>query len=365
MNTGQLFETVTSLPVQIFLVVTTIAILGRINRNAATCCRLWTIGFFSILGLVAAAFLVAHLRLFDTGIDPNEQSARWIISVQTGILRLLATVWIAGCAIVVLRRASRFIALQFFLRRECRQMTHQELASLPLTDSDNVPQDLRWLVSKRAHGPFCWQMHRPTIVLPREILGDDSRILRHVLLHELEHLRTDHPLQHFLQGTCSTALWFHPAIWWAARDAELAREFHCDEVSAKEGHSIGSYLRTLTRFAERNADAHACTLAFGRKKSAIIRRTERLVSLSQNQTQETSHGGRTRERLSIGVLVLVVVLVSQVWLPVNVLASSRSRVSPWPSWTATVLHDWGLSVRDYERFDDRHRLRELMESDDD
>ncbi|MCA9139409.1 MAG: M56 family metallopeptidase [Planctomycetales bacterium] len=364
MTSAQVFETLASLPLQILVVVIAIAALGRIKISAATRCRLWTIAYLSIIFLIAAAFLVAHIRLLDIGFRFSESSARRIVETQIGIVRLIGMTWLIGCVMVLIRRCCRFAALQRFLRHECRPMTDQELAGLPLTDNDTVPSNLHWLVSKHKHGPFCWQLHRPTIVISRDVLRDDTRTLRHVLLHELEHLRTDHPLQHFLQGICSVALWFHPAIWWAARDAELSREFHCDEVSASDGNSIGSYLRTLTRIAEQSTDAHACTLAFGRRKSAIIRRTERLVSLSASPEKQAILRSHIRDYLAIGILLLVVAVASQIWLPVNVLASTRSRVSPWPRWTAAVLHDWGVSVRDFEQFDDRHDLRKIVEPED-
>ncbi|WP_182864606.1 M56 family metallopeptidase [Rhodopirellula sp. JC639] len=368
MNASQLFEAVASVPLQVLIVVTAVVLLGRSVDQAAAVCRLWTIGFLSILGLVAAGFLFPHLRLMHSdGLsnDLSNAAARTVLAAQAWTLKIAAAVWIVGFAYVLLQRLVRMIVLSQFFSQRCREMTDEEIAGLPLETQDALPKNLRWLVSFEMHGPFCWQLQRPTIVLPSCLLREDEGVLRHVILHELEHLRTNHPLQHFLQGSCNALLWFHPAVWWAARNAELTREFHCDEVAAGNGGTIADYLKTLARIAEQNTTAPTCTLAFGRRKSAIIRRTERLLAQSESTCDRSSSHARLRGSLAIGSLLLVVLLASQLWLPVNLLASSRARLSPWPTWSAEVLHDFGVSVRDYERFDARHDLNELQRDVDD
>ncbi|MCS7471430.1 M56 family metallopeptidase [Stieleria sp. ICT_E10.1] len=367
MNASQLFETVASLPLQVLIVVIAVVLLSRFVDQAASSCRLWTIGFLSILGLIAVGFMFPHLRLIQNGGGLSESAARTLFVAQVWFVKIMAVVWIIGFSGVLLRRLGRMIVLSQFFSQRCRVMTDEEISTLPLGDQDALPEGLRLLVSFDAHGPFCWQLQRPTIVLPSCLLreDEDEDVLRHVLLHELEHLRTNHPLQHFLQGACNALLWFHPAIWWAARNAELTREFHCDEVAANAGNTIASYLKTLAKIAEQNRAAPTCTLAFGRRKSAIIRRTEHLVSRIESKGDQRSSRDQRRTSLAIGCLFLLVLVVSQLWLPVNVLASSRTRVSPWPNWTAEILHDFGVSVRDYERFDARHDLNVLASDDED
>ena len=60
-------------------------------------------------------------------------------------------------------------------------------------------------------------------------------------------------------------------------------------------------------------------------------------------------------------LVLTTILIAFVWLPIDVLASSHSNWSPWPTWSASVLHDFGVSARDFDVYD--HRIEELLEED--
>ena len=67
MNASQLFEAFASLPLQVLVVVIAVVLLNRFVDQAASSCRLWTIGFLSILGLIASGFLFPHLRLVQFG----------------------------------------------------------------------------------------------------------------------------------------------------------------------------------------------------------------------------------------------------------------------------------------------------------
>jgi hypothetical protein len=46
------------------------------------------------------------------------------------------------------------------------------------------------------------------------------------------------------------------------------------------------------------------------------------------------------------------------------MASQRSGWSPWPRWTAAALHQINVDVRDFERFEERVQLHELLQPDD-
>lgn len=172
-------------------------------------------------------------------------------------------------------------------------------------------------------------------------------------------------MQHFLQGLCNTLLWFHPAVRLAAHRAELTREFWCDEVAAKNREGVAGYLRSLALISEQNIDAPSCTLGIGRRGNAIVRRSRRLVELSGRHQWSPGKADRVwLHRLAVAGVAFAAVAVSQFWLPVNLLASDRDRLSPWPSWTASVLHDFGVTVRDYESFDHRRQADELLHPDD-
>jgi len=178
----------------------------------------------------------------------------------------------------------------------------------------------------------------------------------------MEHLRTGHPLQLFLQRVVEVIFWFHPMVWWASHQSALSREFACDRAAIDSSKDIASYLRTLLAIVERGAaqkGERPATLAFVRGKSVIAKRARRLVQLAQsNRPGDRQLASSFTASIS---LVTAAVLIAFVWLPVNVSASPHGNWSPWPAWTAGVLHDFGISARDYEVYDHRFELRELLE----
>lgn len=365
MNPSPFFEAAVSLPLQVAVVLAATVLMDRWIGSAKTSCQLWTVCFVSVLGIVAAALLLPHLRLVHLTVSVGEMTVRAVLAWQAVIINAVGLLWCLGFVWIVARRGVRYLMLMQFLSQRCRPLTEQEILRLPLEGRDAVPENIRWLVSDDQHGPFCWQLQRPMVILPKFVMNEDADVLRHILLHEIGHLQTNHPVQHFLQGLCGAILWFHPAWWWAARRADLSREYFCDEVAAKADGAIAGYLRTLAKVAEYSVNAPPCTLAFGRRKSAIVRRSERLLHIAERSSGEgVARESIGQSRLAIAALVLMAILASQLWLPVNVLASSRSHLSPWPTWSAEVLHDFGITVRDYERFDARHRLHELLTDDD-
>lgn len=370
MNGSFAMEVGLALCVQVTLVVLVTMGLQRFVGRASSACRLWSICFVSILGLVAAAMLLPHRRLlaFPEFISPNVVAfvAKW----QGTLVGVLIAVWITGMVIRTVRSGLGCLHLMRFFRNSCQPLDQTQSESLPIT----VPKlsSLLILVSDQIQGPFCWQLHRPIVVLPAYLFDrtNDANFtsLGHVLSHEVEHLRTKHPMQHFLQGVCSTLFWFHPAVRVAANGAELQREYLCDEVAATTGGKFGAYLRTLVTIAER-CGGTSCThvpkdaLAFGNRKSALIKRSDRLVRLASKR-KDTNHDGQkfaaAGSWVSFALLIIAVVGISQCWLPVNASASNRNGWSPWPTWTAKALHDIDIHVRDFEPFDEHTAMYKVF-----
>ena len=98
--------------------------------------------------------------------------------------------------------------------------------------------------------PFCWQFHRPVIVLPEVVRNFPPAEQAAILRHERAHIRLQHPLHLFLQRIVEAILWFHPFVWWASRQAAAAREFRCDRDAVRTRHEVADYLRSLLRLIE-------------------------------------------------------------------------------------------------------------------
>lgn len=365
MQPAFVFEIDCALCVQVSVIVAVTFALQRWLADARGGCRLWTACFLSILAVIAADLLLPHRRLLSLGTNMSRETLVSIILWQGRFVWLLIMFWAIGVAISLGRRSVELIQLMRFLGQSCERVDSESLLNRVGIKNAAIHGHLANLEirsSSHVHGPFCWQLHRPMIVLPQFLIDEDETALRHVLVHEIEHLRTKHPMQHFLQGVCSTIFWFHPAVWMAARSADLTREFLCDEVAAIAGGRFSSYLRTLVRLAERcatdcDANSPTGTLAFGNQRSALVRRSDRLVKLAK----QTKTSTRYQPIMAIAALIVLSATMQQIWIPTNAFASNRSRWSPWPSWTAKVLHNgFDIRVRDFEQFDQRTQLHELL-----
>ncbi|MCC9645217.1 M56 family metallopeptidase [Rhodopirellula sp. JC740] len=357
------FEVGCTLCLQISVVIAVTFALQRWIGDARFGCRLWTTCFVCVIGLVAAAILLPHRRLFSFPGELSRESTLNVVVWQSRLAMGLGIFWASGVVVSLVRRALLCGSLLRFLKFNCKAMDAGTLlgrVGIKPCEQSN----LSILEAPQIQGPFCWQFQRPVIVLPTFLIKEDDATLRHVLLHELEHLRTQHPMQHFLQGVCSTLFWFHPLVWSAARGAELTREYLCDEVAAKTAGKFGAYLRTLAKVAERCGSVSCTgvpkgTLAFGNHESALVQRSKRLVELAEGRLKSP----RWRPVFAIAGLFLVTALIQQVWLPTNAMASQRSEWSPWPKWSASVLHLFNVPVRDFEQFEDRVQMHELVYED--
>jgi len=367
MTSGQFLELFVSLSVQVALVVIVTHWLGRLTQSETAQCRLWTGCFVGILALLVASASLPHPRLFRPWASVAMPTAAEMATLEARLGEGLFVVWGIGAAVALGLFAVQLIQTHRFLAT-CRPVELEDSASHG--DGDNArsgtmpacatPYEL--LSSPMLASPFCWQFHRPCIVLPESVMSLSPHEFDLILRHEVEHLRTGHPLQLFLQRIVETLFWFHPMVWWASQQASLAREFACDDAAIDSRADIACYLRTLLKVIEqgsRQISGGGVSLHFGRGSGVIAQRAQRLVRLAQ--------GGAARPVqprtawMPTSALAVITLVAATLWVPIDVLASPRANWSPWPSWSAQVLHDFGVHARDFEIYDARTQLFELQE----
>lgn len=376
MTPPEFLELFVSVSLQATVVVaTTYRIAGQFSSERARC-RMWTTCYVGLLVLLISAAAVPHLRILPPFRPQSRPLAVEMVTLQMQAGRLLLFCWAVGAVASLVLFAARSVQAARFLKT-CRQIDLQRLPSVAPGMSDSG-DSLTFVANRRVRlvstvlpvPPFCWQLHQPYIVIPETLLQTLNRDdLVFVLRHELAHLRTGHPLQVFLQRSVEMLFWFHPMVWWASREWSLSREFQCDDEAVDSQTDIIRYLKTLLAIAEQTVTAATSTvttpaLSLIRNRCEMAERARRLVKIAQ-QTPDESTGAQTSSRKVVfgttKIAVAGVLSPAVLWLPINAAASPGSHWSPWPSWTAAVLKDVGINARDFEVYDHRYALNELLQ----
>lgn len=98
--------------------------------------------------------------------------------------------------------------------------------------------------SKEIPGPATFGIWRPVILLPSRWLDNEA-----VLYHELIHVRRNDWLYMAAEELIRVVLWFHPLVWWAIAQIQLAREEVVDREVIQLTQSREQYLETLLAIA--------------------------------------------------------------------------------------------------------------------
>ena len=245
---------------------------------------------------------------------------------------------------------------------------HSDLTNPHTILSDELRElSVRIVTAESCTTPFCWQLHRPAIVLPESVFGVPDDELRAVIRHELAHLKSRHPLTLFLQRLVEIGFWFHPLVWRASYAAARQRELSADRRANNTQTEVASFLRSLMRLSatspHRSPELPISLNLFSQNVSAVRHRVDQLLAIDWTLPQRCETASRNPELLKgAGLLALTSVLAAAIWIPLNSQATGRTLFSPWPASTATLLHEVGISVRDYEL--DSHRVSEQFHAND-
>jgi TonB family protein len=159
-------------------------------------------------------------------------------------------------------------------------------------------------VSKDVTGPVTFGFVDPVILLPADFPHMDEAHREAILCHEFLHVRRRDWLFTVGEELIRTALWFHPAIWWALGEVQLAREEAVDEEAIGITRSRDKYVDALLAVAGAAARPDLAAA------SAFLRRRhlkQRVVSILQEVRM-------SRTKIVSSFAASVVVLVASCWL---------------------------------------------------
>lgn len=162
----------------------------------------------------------------------------WAVVAFAGLVRVLAGVW-------QLRR----------LRQTCEPICVSQLGPElgKIVDDFIRVRPVLILSSHAVQVPTAVGFVKPAVIIPAWMLEEGaSDELKHVVLHELAHLRRRDDWTNLVQKIVGAVLFFHPAVWWMQRELSAHREMACDDAVLAETGSPRAYAECLARVAEKS-----------------------------------------------------------------------------------------------------------------
>lgn len=341
----------------LLLLVTHVLTSGAVDSTAAD--RLWGRCHFYVLLLCLAGVFLPHLRPFDgTALLPFTRRVAQSHECRQFVV-VVHFAWLAGALLLGLRMTWYIIWMTLQIRRSpvfsVPMISQGAAGSVP----ESIPQfggiSTRILCSDQCVTPYCWQLHSPVIVLPDAISSFPTDELDAVLRHELAHLQYQHPLRLFLQRLVEIGFWFHPLVWISSREASLQRELATDRHANSSDAQVAVFLKAMLRLTDlytASSSRLPAGLRFrGDGGSMIRRRVDELLLRNQEDRDHASP-----KFASTFILTATAIISLVLWIPFNAESTGRTLFSPWPHLSASVLNEFGITVRDYEL--DSHRIQE-------
>jgi beta-lactamase regulating signal transducer with metallopeptidase domain len=181
--------------------------------------------------------------------------------------RWIAAIWVAGVIVLAVRALFATAKMRRIVKRAgnasplaARQIVEQGRRQL------GIARPVRVIETPLVGVPVLHGILQPALLLPEgfsdAFTGDE---LRHVVLHELWHLRRHDIAFNWLLAAVQALHWFNPLVWLAVSRIEEERELACDELtlSCLEAGERFGYGRTILKLLERFRSAHAVPAVVG------------------------------------------------------------------------------------------------------
>ena len=213
----------------------------------------------------------------------------WIL-VGGAVLRLA---WI-GAGLLRLRN----------IREKAKPMSEPP-SSLP---GEQAWRDVQWYESDDVTGPVTFGWRWPSVLLPARIahLPEDAR--QAIIRHELIHVERKHWIFVLVEELIRALLWFHPAVWYALAEIQLAREQSVDEEVVRRTLDRHGYVEALLAVAAHRLEPDVAPAPLFLKRRHLVARIAAVM------TEASWSASRGVSRFLATASAVVVVAALAVWL---------------------------------------------------
>lgn len=232
-------------------------------------------------------------------------SAQALITIPFTVAFYVSLTWLALACFGLLRVGIAVWQLRT-LRKNCVELGDGELVPevQGLVAEFSKCRPVSILVSERVQVPTAVGFFKSSVILPAWMMEEAaSEELKHVILHELAHLRRRDDWTNLVQKIVKAVLFFHPGIWWMERELSLEREMACDDKVLEHTDSPRTYAECLARVAEKSFMRRQITLA----QAAVSRIRQLSVRVGRILDPKRSGSTQSWKPAVPGVIVLAMI----------------------------------------------------------
>lgn len=181
-------------------------------------------------------------------------SSRAVVTIPISVALYASLVWL----VVVVAGLTRVLAGVLQLRRlreGCRTILAEQLGPelAKIVEEFKRVRSVSILISPRVQVPTAIGFFKPAVLVPEWMIAEGPcDELKHVVLHELAHLRRRDDWTNLVQKIVGAALFFHPGVWWMQRELSLHREMACDDAVLAQTANPRIYAECLAHVAEKS-----------------------------------------------------------------------------------------------------------------
>ncbi len=226
-------------------------------------------------------------------------------SRPAGSLSIWAMIWATGMAWLSMSYC-RDLRQRRRLTANARPIQDQAWRSMvdELSGSLAIGRRVRLLAGPGVPVPMTWGILRPTILLPDDAASWPTERRRHVLLHELSHIRRRDVLTQNAARLTRAIYWFNPLVWWAERRLRIESEHACDDLVLSAGSRPSAYADHLLAAARSLRGGVPATAVAMARRSKLGDRIQAILDPN-----------RTRSPLTLRRLIVAGSLTAGLTLP--------------------------------------------------
>lgn len=329
----------------VLLALAALAVLALWRASAATRHLVWALALAGMLALPALSLAAprwelpwVHVAALGTPVAGAAVPAGGEREFPWGMVVL--AVWALGAAVTLGRYAVAVLSVRLIARRAEPVTTGPWMDRIrEAGDVLGMHEPVRLLRGEGAAMPMTWGILRPVVLVPAEADAWTEERKRVVLLHEMAHVARRDCLWQTVARLACAAYWFHPGVWWAARQMHVEREQACDDQVLASGTRASDYaghlLDVARAFRTRPLNAAAAV--------AMARRSQ-----LEGRVVAVLDAARSRGRVPGRVAVLAGGVAAVALFPLAAASPARFQAPPPPAPVAVAQaeEDGGTPARE-------------------